>query len=169
MGNQHSTQYGNLTRIIPQVMSIWDVDGKSPKPIKTFRDEEDRDQFIHSILSLVSNNGATKLDNYEFKLLYARKPNDRVVATLVAIKAGVIESKIEPPKDGKDSLEAWREFKKHVEGRLHELLETVPDAAMMAGPSNFRDGLVVQSPPVAADLPPSYENAATRRVGDGKR
>ena len=120
-----------------------------------------------SILSLVSNNGATKLDNYEFKLLYARKPNDRVVATLVAIKAGVIESKIEPPKDGKDSLEAWREFKKHVEGRLHELLETVPDAAMMAGPSNFRDGLVGESGVV--DLPPSYENAATKAVGDGKR
>ena len=120
-----------------------------------------------SILSLVSNNGQTRLDNYEFKLLYARKPNDRVVATLVAIKGGVIESKIEPPKDGKDSLEAWREFKKHVEGRLHELLETVPDAAMMAGPSNFRDGIVRES--AVVDLPPSYENAATKGVGDGKR
>ncbi|KAF2161052.1 hypothetical protein M409DRAFT_59568 [Zasmidium cellare ATCC 36951] len=168
MGQVPSAPYQNLSRVIPQVHSIWD-DGKSPKPTKTFRDQEDRDQFIHSILSLVSSNGQTKLDNYAFKLLYARKPNDRVVATLVAIKAGVIESKIEPPKDGKDSLEAWREFKKHVEARLHELLETVPDAAMMAGPSSFRDG--VQSPVVvgAADLPPSYENAATKGGGDAKR
>lgn len=117
-----------------------------------------------SILSLVSNNGSTKLDDYDFKLLYARKPNDRVVATLVAMKSGVIESKIEPPKDGKDSLEAFKEFKKHVEARLHELLETVPDAAMMAGPSNFRNGVA------GVDLPPSYDSAAVKKGSvDGKK
>lgn len=78
----------------------------------------------------------------------------------------MIESKIEPPKDGKDSLEAFKAFKAHVESRLHELLETVPDAAMMAGPSNFRTGGIQ---PTGVDLPPSYETSSTKGGSDAKR
>lgn len=116
-----------------------------------------------SVLSVISNNGGKGLENHDFKLLFSRKPNDRMVATLVAMKMGVIEAKIESRLDGKDQADAFRSFKKHVELRLNELLETIPDAA--AGPVAGPSVVPVVSPvtrAVVPDLPPAYEDGRSR-------
>lgn len=83
-------------------------------------------------MTVMSNNGAMWLENHDFKLLVSRKPNEEFLSTLVAIDTitGRIDAKIEPTDGGKNQFEAFKAFKKHVEMRLGEVLESIPDAAV---------------------------------------
>ncbi|KXT07111.1 hypothetical protein AC578_2338 [Pseudocercospora eumusae] len=167
MGNTQSQAYQKISQVLPQINEHgWQDNKWVDMGFKAFCNQGDRDQFIYSVLTVISNNGKKALENHDFKLLFSRKPNDRMVATLVAMKMGVIEAKIEPALDGKDQADAFRSFKKHVELRLNELLETIPDAATApaAGPSVMSAAAKAAVP----DLPPAYEDGRSR-TSSGKK
>ncbi|KAL9110863.1 MAG: hypothetical protein Q9227_004663 [Pyrenula ochraceoflavens] len=103
--------------------------------------------FIHAkifpsptvaVAAVASRNGAINLSEHDFKLLFSRRPmrvgsgkqyktkDEEIVATLVAMKDGVIEAKIESPMGGKDQRTAFLAFRKEIEVRLESLLQDVP-------------------------------------------
>jgi hypothetical protein len=113
-----------------------------------------------ALLSLLRTCGIThQAPHADLKLLYSRKPNDRIVATLVVLDLfGAIEAKIEPPKDGKDQAEACLAFRKYVEVRLHEMLQKVPEAG------GGRKGEGSESAGVPMEQPPSYDDTGKSGV-----
>ena len=81
-------------------------------------------------------------EEHDFRLLYSRRENDRVVARVVAEKGGIIRAQVEPASDGKDQAEAFLALRKHVELQLDRILRDVPgsseyknDDGTTAGPS----------------------------------
>jgi hypothetical protein len=115
---------------------------------KYFPDEKDREQFIcttfqthipnpstatsnrttDAIITVITRNGALDLSGYDFRLLYSRRENDRVVARIVAEKEGIIAAKVEPETDGETQLQAFRALRKDVEIKLDRILEEVPSS-----------------------------------------
>jgi len=120
----------------------------------------------------MTQNGSINLQQYDFRLLYSRRENDRVVARIVAELDGVIKAKIEPDQDGKDQTEAFKALRKGVEVELERILTSVPVALagieaseVTAGPSRLpsRSGVGV----LPADAPPAYGSADVK--GSAKR
>ncbi|KAK3063261.1 hypothetical protein LTR53_018986, partial [Teratosphaeriaceae sp. CCFEE 6253] len=72
-----------------------------------FSDEKDREQFIHAVIAVITNNGQKYLLDHKFRLLFSRRDDDRFVARIVAELDGVIKAKVEPDGDGKDQAEAF--------------------------------------------------------------
>lgn len=107
------------------------------------------------IIATVSENGYQSLDRHDFELCYSRRENNRIVASLVALKDGVIDAKLEPDEDGKDEAEAFVAFKMDMERRMNKLLESVPNVA----------GSPASNP---ADAPPAYDLVGKTLVGDEK-
>ena len=114
-------------------------------------------------MTVMSNNGAMWLENHDFKLLSSRKPNEEFLSTLVAIDiiTGRIDAKIEPTEGGKNQFEAFKAFRKHVELRLGEVLESIPDAAgpsavaaSSVASSSRRTSITLTPPP---EQPPAYD------------
>lgn len=104
---------------------------------------------LDGIITVMTNNGQLDLQDHNFRLLYSRRENDRVVARIVARKEGVIEAKVEPDADGKDQPEAFRALRKHVEVKLEHILQNVP------GEGSATQG-VADSRGMPADAPPAY-------------
>lgn len=128
------------------------------------KDNRDREQFIHAVIAIITNNGQANLSDYNFRLLYSRKENDRVVARIVAEKNGVIKAKVEPEADGKDQMEAFEALRKHVEVRLEHLLASLPSevpvAEGVAGPSRCNAPASLGGSP--SDAPPAYGSGDTK-------
>ena len=53
---------------------------------------------VDAVIAVASQNGVLNLDDHDLKLLYSRRESndDRIVATIVAVKEGAIRAKIEP-------------------------------------------------------------------------
>ncbi|KAK5125399.1 hypothetical protein LTR85_000508 [Meristemomyces frigidus] len=152
MGNAQS---GNnpLTWKLRRALPDDDVSGWYEK----IGNDSDRAQFIHAIITVITNNGQLDLQSYDFSLMYSRRENDRVVARIVAEKDGKIQAKIEPVADGKDQKESFRALKKHVELMLDRILQDVPSGgaaiASVAGSSRAPTAAVRNVP---VEAPPAY-------------
>ena len=108
------------------------------------------------MIAVATQNGAINLDDHDFRVVYSRRgeKEDRIVARLVTIKDGVMKTKIEPRGDGKDQTEALKAFRKHVEVKLDQLLESIPESSssVVAASSNVTS-------PVSRDAPPAYTSS----------
>ena len=78
---------------------------------------------------MLSHNGVIDLNNHEFRLLYSRRGNDRLVARIVAEQEGIVKAQIEPAADGKDQAQAFVALRRHIEMQLDEVLREVPGAS----------------------------------------
>lgn len=157
MGNQSSKNlaYAKLTSSIPAAedFTYINADGKQ-KPARLFANSQDRDQFIYAIIILISSNGRRNLDEASFKVLYGRRSNGRLVATVVAMNDVEVVAKIEPDGDGVTQVEAFKALREFVEGGLNVLLQGVPGGASSrgdVGSSSAGAGM--------ADRPPAYDLA----------
>ncbi|KAK3674662.1 hypothetical protein LTR78_005384 [Recurvomyces mirabilis] len=184
MGNANSTaqMYWKLTTVLP------DVQGHShgswfDKSSKPFASEKDREQFIHAVITVLTQNGALNLSNYTIRLLFSRREHDdQVVARIVAQLDGVIRAKLEPDEAGKDQTEAFMALKKDVEIKLERILQAVPDggddveaASAAAGPSRSRQSFTAGftegfsggsgggNRVVPVEAPPAYEGDVKRK------
>lgn len=103
------------------------------------------------MIAVATQNGAINLDDHDFRIVYSRRGEneDRIVARLVAIKDGIMKTKIEPRADGKDQSEALKALRKDVEIKLDQILESIPDSSSS-----------IVASPVSTDAPPAY-------AGDG--
>ncbi len=127
-------------------------------------------------ITVISANGAMDLRGHDFRLLYSRRDNGRVVARLVAEKEGKIESQIEPNADGESQGEAFLALRRHVEVQLDQILCHVPGSSVphqyfdgeegrqLGGPSRSNtiksdNGAEATSPRQLTDAPPAYGNA----------
>ncbi|TKA72331.1 hypothetical protein B0A55_06749 [Friedmanniomyces simplex] len=133
---------------------------------KPFTDDKDREQFVHAVIAVITNNGKTNLQTYKFRLLFSRRENDRLVARIVAELDGVIRAKIEPEEDGKIQAEAFGQLRRHVETRLEKILRDVPSDGTrvdaIAGPSRMPvmgGGRAI----VPSEAPPAYEGDVKRK------
>lgn len=110
---------------------------------------------------LVSSRGtdATKLKHHDIKLLYSRcgPNNDRLAASIVAIRKGVIEAKIVSTIDGADKREALLALRRYVEVKLDRVLRKTSDVQIDSGSGMFGESYNRTD----ADAPPAYLN---RRV-----
>lgn len=126
MGNAQSSNrklWWKLNFVIPETNAHsrwWDKD------TKPFADDRDREQFIYSVITVITRNGQLDLRDYDFRLLYSRRETDSIVARIVAEKNGVIAAKVEPDGDGKDHAQAFRALKKDVEIKLDRILSEIP-------------------------------------------
>ena len=149
-------------------------------------------------LTVLSQNGGVDLKDHDYRLLYSRRENDRLVARIVAEKDGIIKAQIEPEDDGKDQVQAFLALRRHVEMRLDRLLQSVPgaseyqrynDGTVTAGSS--RPARVLASPPtspveqpiqlasqntqpqrqnnVPTEAPPAYGKAVSEWRADGEK
>ncbi|KAK0846792.1 hypothetical protein LTR03_006676 [Friedmanniomyces endolithicus] len=133
---------------------------------KPFSDDKDREQFVHAVVAVITNNGKISLQNYKFRLLFSRRDNDRLVARIVAELDGVIRAKVEPEEDGNDQAEAFDALRKHVETKLEKILRDVPSdgthAEVVAGPS--RMSAIGGGRAIApSEAPPAYEGDVKRK------
>ncbi|KJX94706.1 hypothetical protein TI39_contig4163g00003 [Zymoseptoria brevis] len=159
MGNTTSSVQGQLSEILSRP---YGADNARP-----FLDHQDREQFIYAPLSLLRQCNLLNFDALNVKLLYSRRPNGRLVATLIVVDSFQykIVAKVEPKEDGVDQGEAFLEFKRYVEVRLHELLQCsrgwwwgkVLRAATGDGAN------------VPVESPPSYDAARDGSGGGGKK
>ena len=85
--------------------------------------------MLDATITVLSQNGAIDLNNHEFRLLYSRRGNDRLVARIVAEQEGIVKAQIEPAADGKDQAQAFVALRRHIEMRLDEVLSEVPGAS----------------------------------------
>ena len=174
MGNAQSNawSYQRLSNVMPSM----DRSGcNSPatswfdKSSKPFATEKDRDQFIcktaqlhfvehvltplsDATITVLSQNGTIKLEQHDFRLLYSRRENDRLVARIVAEKEGIIKAQVEPHEDGKDQAEAFKALRRHVELALDRILRDVPGASNL--PSSGSP-LAIAGPSSRMSPPPS--------------
>lgn len=92
MGNA-SSAFQRISSIIPPCHEpVWE---DSPKWADKLRD---RDQLIHAIIFIFSNNGKDSLDGYDFRLLYRKEEDaagESFAATMIAVREGTIKSQIE--------------------------------------------------------------------------
>ncbi|KAK3640132.1 hypothetical protein LTR56_005544 [Elasticomyces elasticus] len=157
MGNQQSSLYWKINCILPENknQSSWGFDKANP-----FTDDKDREQFVHACVTVITNNGHINLQKYTFRLLFARREDDRLVARIVAELDGIIRAKIEPDADGKDQAEAFNALRRDVETKLEKILRAVPSEGnfedVVAGPSQ-RGPMGRGKPIPSMDFPPSYE------------
>ena len=91
------------------------------------------------IMAIASGNGSQSLERHDFELCYSRRDNNRIVASLIAVKNGVIDAKIEPEADGRDQARAFWALKIDIEKRMDKLLESVPNLASYAGGIDEKD------------------------------
>lgn len=129
-----------------------------------FKDDADRTRFLEAVIAVATNNGSIDLKDHEFKLFYSRRQDDqdRIVARLVATKHGIITAKIEPEADGEDQRTAFLALKIHIEVKLDQILQSVPDtSSAAAGPSTRRTSMRV-------DAPPQYRSAVHADPGEKK-
>ena len=92
-------------------------------------------------MTVITQNGTVDLSEHSFRMLYSRRDNERLLAIIVAEKDGAITAKIQPTRDGKDQLEAFKELRREVELRLNRILLDIPSVgdathASLAGLSN---------------------------------
>ncbi|KAK5173827.1 uncharacterized protein LTR77_002508 [Saxophila tyrrhenica] len=160
MGNTQSNQrnYERLREVMPS------VDGGSffDKSNKPFLSDKDRDQFIYATITVLTQNGRLlNLEQHDFRLLYSRRENDRLVARIVAEREGIIKAQIEPHEDGKDQAEAFKALRRHVELALDKYLKDVPGASNLpatgsqtaiAGPSARSPTSRPARPPFSAEV-----------------
>lgn len=87
--------------------------------------------------------------------MYSRRDNNRIAASLIAAREGVIEAKIESQDDGKNEAEAFQALRTEIEKRMDQLLQDVPS---------------VLNPQVtgAQGAPPAYEASEREAQGDIK-
>jgi hypothetical protein len=144
-----------------------------------FADDHDREQFLckycavhcfkktthmsaDAVIAVATQNGAINLDDHDFRIVYSRRGEneDRIVARLVAIKDGVMQTKIEPRADGKDQAEALKALRKDVEIKLDQILESIPDSSssIVGASSNAAS-------PVSAHAPPAYTGNGVEILG----
>jgi hypothetical protein len=126
-----------------------------------------------AVITVISQNGSLDLRRYNFRLLFSRREDDRVVARLVAQLNGVIRAKIEPEEDGKDQTEAFLALRKDVEMKLERILQAVPsggeDVDAVAGPSSPSAMRPGPGPGpggrslIPSDAPPAYEGDMKRK------
>lgn len=98
---------------------------------------------------MISDNGHINLDAASFKLLYTRRENGRMVATVCAMNDMAVVAKIDPDCDGANQVEAFKALRQFVEVRLYQVLKAVPGGS---GPVS-----AVASLPLRADQPPAYD------------
>ena len=109
-------------------------------------------------MAVASGNGSIDFGEHDFQVLYSRRNNDRIAASLVAIKDGVIRAKIDPGLDGKTQAEAFMAFRKDVEMRLDRILKSVPSSIPAeAAPSRASSSTQAPLSPLPADQPPAYD------------
>ncbi|TKA28845.1 hypothetical protein B0A54_16034 [Friedmanniomyces endolithicus] len=162
MGNSQSLAW-KVDSVLPENrgQSSWGFEKDKP-----FSDDKDRQQFVHAIVAVITNNGKISLQNYKFRLLFSRRDNDRLVARIVAELDGVIRAKVEPDEDGNDQAEAFDALRKHVETRLEKILRDVPSDGtqgdVVAGPSRvpvLGGGRAI----APSEAPPAYEGDVKRK------
>lgn len=120
-----------------------------------------------AVSAVASRNGAINLSDHDCKIIYSRRQKsqsangkkyktneDEIVATLVFLKNGVMEAKIEPAVGGKDQKSAFLAFRKDVEARLDKLLQSVPGDG---GASNTANNEASSPSTGSAEAPPAYE------------
>ena len=115
---------------------------------------------LDAIIAVATDNGLVDLSDHDFKLMYSPREgkDDRIVARIVAIKAGVIKAKVEPDADGQDQTEAFKVLRKDVEVKLDRILSMVPDGSRNAE-AEASSTAAVRSARVEA--PPAYSGGAT--------
>ncbi|SMR62755.1 unnamed protein product [Zymoseptoria tritici ST99CH_3D1] len=157
MSNTTSRVQNQLSQILPQP--------HGPDNARPFSDHEDREQFIHALLSLLRQCNLLNFDALTVKLLYSRRTDDRLVATLIVVDSvqDKIQAKVEPSEDGKDQAEAFLAFRRYVEVRLYELLQSVPEAG---GGGKVQSAATGNGANVPVESPPSYD-AAKDGTGGG--
>ncbi|SMQ54472.1 unnamed protein product [Zymoseptoria tritici ST99CH_3D7] len=159
MGNTTSRVQNQLSQILPQP--------HGPDNARPFSDHEDREQFIHALLSLLRQCNLLNFDALTVKLLYSRRTDDRLVATLIVVDSvqDKIRAKVEPSEDGKDQAEAFLAFRRYVEVRLYELLQSVPEAG---GGGKVQSAATGNGANVPVESPPSYDAAKDGTGGGAK-
>jgi len=120
-----------------------------------------------AVVTCITNNGQIDLYDYNFRLLYSRKDNDRIVARIVAEKDGVIKAKVEPQGDGEDQAEAFKALRKDVEVKLEEILASVPATMPATAGSSRTPTSNARAVSSRADLPPAY-NPSDFKLPKGK-
>ena len=100
--------------------------------------------------------------------MYSRRGEngERIVARIVAVKEGIIKAKIEPEADGENQAEAMKAFRRDVEVKLDQLLQTIPSGSSSIVPGS--SGLASPASPVPSDAPPSYTSTGFVGVMDNK-
>ena len=94
--------------------------------------------MLDATITVLSQNGAIDLNSHEFRLLYSRRGNDRLVARIVAEQEGIVKAQIEPAADGKDQAQAFVALRKYIEMQLDEVLREVPGASTSKA-TRYRD------------------------------
>ena len=123
---------------------------------------------LDAIIAVATANGLHDLGDHDFRLHYTRREDkeDQLVASIVAVKDGVIKAKIEPAMGGADQTEAFKALRKDVEVKLDRILQQVPDGRARGESLTAAGTSAVIAGPV--DAPPAYSSPPVGVV-HGKR
>lgn len=130
MGNKVSREatFHRLSNAIPPYSGMivgtedeWTLQGK-----KAFVDYHHRQQFIQSLMIILTEHGMRDLSTHSFSLLHLRQADGSISVALVAMRSDVVEAKIESLVHGKDRTDAFCKFVQDVEKRLADVLSQVP-------------------------------------------
>ncbi|KAL9624092.1 MAG: hypothetical protein Q9160_001614 [Pyrenula sp. 1 TL-2023] len=176
MGNDASKPAGHHTLFwsLPPLHNhgLGNESGLDPDT-KIWADNNDREQFIVAVSAVASRNGAVNFSDHHCKLIYARRQKTQsangkqyktnegeMIATLVFMKNGIIEAKIEPTLGGKDKKSAFLAFRRDVEEQLNKLLQSVPGgggAGQTEGERNTSNTEASGPSTASTEAPPAYE------------